>query len=786
MDKQTLEQFESLCIQDEPPACQTMCPLHLESRTFIRLLKEGKTGEARKLLDRHLPLSGLTAYLCEGPCREHCRRAEIDDGIDLPFLERFCVSVAKAPKPMALPGSGKSAAIIGGGLSSLAAAWELAKKGIKVKLFHSGPPGGYLRSLPKEKLPSPVLAEALELLRVVKVDFEEALQAPSLLEQAGQDFDLTYIGLDEPGSSLAALGFSEEEARIDELTLATGREKIFAGPSGGREQDRFIEALEAGRRAAGSISRVFSGASPSAAREGEAVWPTRLYTDLTNAGLAPQVPAADPLSPTGEEALAETERCLQCQCLECVKRCAFMRHYKGYPKKFGREIYNNISTAFGIRHSNTMINSCAQCGLCKEICPNGADLGAFTRTARLEMVQTKHMPVSAHEFALEDLVYSNSPEVAFFRHQPGREKSRWLFFPGCQLPASLPGQTMKAYEHMCSGLEGGIGFMLACCGAPARWSGRPELTAKIAEGLRKAWHEAGKPRLIAACASCKVFFQAELPEIPVISLWDTLAGLPLPQGARNFGQPVAVHDPCAARLAKETQNRVRSILGALGQPYEEPPLAGGLTRCCGYGGLADAANPEVGELYALDRAEDSSAPYLAWCIMCRDRLKSAGKESVHLLDALFPHGSVEEAFQRPAPGISDRREGRLTFRRSILQALWGEIQPEEVMNEDLAFTIAEELAPLMEKRRILRSDVAAVLAGAKDRGAHFHNRETGRSLAALRPRQVTFWVEYAEEADGSFTVYDAYCHRMVAPGVPGDGAESPATQEGYAVTGGRL
>ena len=104
------------------------------------------------------------------------------------------------------------------------------------------------------------------------------------------------------------------------------------------------------------------------------------------------------------------------------------------------------------------------------------------------------------------------------------------------------------------------------------------------------------------------------------------------------------------------------------------------------------------------------------------------------------------------------------------------------LNIDIPGTVLDD----MESRRILVADVTGVLENAKKDGPVFVNPETGRRIANHRPRQVTFWVEYEERQDGSFLVHRAWCHRMEVPGVPGEGAESPASLEGFARTGGRV
>ena len=35
---------------------------------------------------------------------------------------------------------------------------------------------------------------------------------------------------------------------------------------------------------------------------------------------------------TADEARQEARRCIQCECLECVKQCVYLQEYKEYPK----------------------------------------------------------------------------------------------------------------------------------------------------------------------------------------------------------------------------------------------------------------------------------------------------------------------------------------------------------------------------------------------------------------------------------------------------------------------
>ncbi len=775
MDQATLRSFEAKCVQEEPPACQTGCPLHVDARSFIALMAKGKAAEARKVLDRSMPLSGLLGCLCEGPCRVVCRRAEIDEGINMPMLERACLAATNSTKPFPLPGTGKRIAVAGGGLSSLVLAYELAKKGHSLSLYHApGALGGTLRQSGDELLPDTALENALSMLAAMRVEFVEFTAQTfdaAWIEAVLQENLALYIGLDDPALKAENFGLNtgNTPAYVNVATLETANPKVFAGGAHCAVSGRIGEAFD-GKKAALSIERFMQGVAPSSMRDKEGPYPTRLYTNISGIAEQKAVVGANPAAPTMDEAMAEAGRCIQCQCLECVKNCAFLRLYKSYPKKLAREMYNNLAVVQGMRQANTMISSCAECGLCGKICPHDADMGVFCGIAREEMVRAKHMPASFHEFALDDMHYSNDADIFFIRHQPGASASQYVFFPGCQLPASLPAETEALYQHLSEHLTGGVGMWFACCGAPAKWAGRAQLADNTAARMRQSWEEHGKPTIITACASCSAFFREKLGDVPMQSLWEVLNNLPLPPNAKAAPLELALHDPCASRENNAMQSAIRGLLEKLGQPTEELALSGSLTRCCGYGGLSDQVNPQAGNGLACERAADTQNILLCYCIMCRDRIRAVGKPALHALNLLFPQvgafvaASAEESAARPAPGISNRQYTRLIFRQRLLKKLWNELPVRNVDMDKIKIVIADEAAPLLEKRRILHTDIQKVLLHQP--GGQFFNEATGRALSCFKPKNVTFWVEHSLNADGSYTIHNAYCHRMTVPGVP--------------------
>ncbi len=79
--------------------------------------------------------------------------------------------------------------------------------------------------------------------------------------------------------------------------------------------------------------------------------------------------------------------------------------------------------------------------------------------------------------------------------------------------------------------------------------------------------------------------------------------------------------------------------------------------------------------------------------------------------------------------------------------------------EQIRLHIPEEVERLMEHRGIVRENLQKVIHHAETTGEKFINSSIGRSLASLRPKRVTYWVEYSLIGE-DYQVHRAYSHRM--------------------------
>ncbi len=750
MDQKELRELEATCIQEEPPACRAGCPVGVDVRAFVLAVAKSDFDGARAILEKSMPMAELTARLCEAPCEQYCLRKDFGGAISIGGLEKLSIREGRSKsRVMRLPARPKKIAVIGSAPSSLTVAFDLAKKGYPVTVYHLPPgPGAWLRDLPEATLPAALLKAELDRLESLHVTFTqvEALDA-SLL--GAVQADALYVGQDD----VVAPELADRVGAPDPETLAVSTAGWFTGGMDLADSPfRYINCVSHGREAAVSMDRFLQNASLTLSRVFLRGGQTRLFTKTDGVAVAPRVEPADGAGFTPAEAAREAARCLDCQCMECVKHCKYLAEYGGYPKTYTRRIFNNLSIVQGMRQANTFINSCSLCGQCETICPNDFSMADMCLDARRQMVREKRMPPSAHWFALEEMRAAQGEQAALVQHAPDQNSSSAVFFPGCQLSGIRPEQTARLYDCLLE-LEPRTGIWLDCCGAPAHWSGREDEFAAVVRQIETVWNDLGRPVVITACSTCLKMFRDHLPALPAVSAWTILAEKSVCPVASPA--PLALSDPCTSRHDTKTRNAVRSLLEKAGQALAELPMSGELTECCGFGGLMDNANPALARKVAEARVAQSEAPFLTYCAMCRDQLAKTGKPVLHLLDLLFPD-LAHDAAEAPA-SISDRRANRRALKNTVLARHGRDALPRAPW-EDIGLDIGPEVAALLEERRILEEDLRQVLYTA-GRTGHCFRHPDGRRIASAELGEVTFWVEY-EEVGAASRVLTAWSHRM--------------------------
>lgn len=740
LSKEMMDEMISRCVYEQPAYCNAACPLKLDTRAMLKAVTDGDFKKARQIYEKASSFVHILSAGCDAPCQEKCKLSQLGDAIAIKDVEKAIARFSTRGKGGSVfrMKKKKTVAIFGSGLFCLFLSGELEKKAYPVTVFCQEADLERFLAAETDFLSREEFAAQLADLQGMDLQFEFGCNIDkAFFEQQREKFDVLCMS-----EELALKCFPE--AVCSPALMVYDKEKLVMGMKGG-----VLDSAYAAKRAALSVDRLAQNLDPANTRGDEGAIETRLYTSTEGVVNTARTPlGADGYS--REAAMEEAARCIQCHCDECKKGCAFLQHYKKYPALLGREIFNNTQIIMGDHQLNKPMNSCSLCGQCTVTCPNGFDMAEVCHLARQNMVSTDKMPLAPHEFALMDMLFSNS-EAFLCRPQPGYERCKYVFFPGCQAAAIAPETVKAAYLDLCERLDGGVALMLGCCGAICDWAGRYEMYDQTREFIDRELATLGDPIIIAGCPTCKKELSAHAQSEP-LGIWDILCEIGLPEGAKRLERPVALHDSCGARGDGHTQSAIRKLAESLGCELIETEYSGDKSPCCGYGGLTAYANRELAKEMTDKCLERSDAPYISYCMACRDRFARQGRESRHILELIY--GTDAGA----PPDISVKRYNRLSLKNELLRDFWHEETIEMKLDYELNYT--QEALKMMDDRMILKSDVIAVMNDVRQTGEAILDSETGLMIARSRLGNATFWVKFTREGDNSYLVHSAYSHRM--------------------------
>lgn len=770
MDINEIDKYKDKCIQEEPPYCAAACPLHVDVRFLMQNIRQDDYDKAYRMYARKVLFPGIISRVCDEPCKERCIRNKLDDPLAIRLLEKAVVDYAESKDDgrRAVVGKQHRVCVIGGGLSGMSCALDLARRGYPVTLYEkSGRLGGRLRDIDPSVLPPQILDE--EVRRLEDEDVEIILDT-GIKSLDNLDFDAFFIATDSEHGEFAGLRPKGEARPEYKVTLESLQKGVFIVPATNGNKYSTIVAVLQGLQASRSIERYLKNTSLYHGRANELSTDTCLYTNISGEEKKPVIVPSDIRSGyTREEALEEASRCLMCECMECDHNCLYLTNYGSYPKVYIDEfvkMYSMPMVSYGagggrLAHGRKhQLNSCSLCGLCKEVCPTGLDMGQVSHDLRKLLVADGRMPAAFHDFWLRDMESAAGDDSFMIRSQLGITRSKYLFFPGCQLGASDPGYVINTYRYLTERIKDGVGLCLGCCGAPADWSGRSDILEKNIRTFRENWGKHGKPEVILACPTCHKMFKKHLNDVKVKSLWDVFNEQGLPDGyIKGNGAQMALYDPCSSRYLPDVQKSVRNLLGDMGYDIEELRLHGRYAQCCSYGGLISAVNPKLAREIRDDRISASAKDYVTYCPNCRDDFAGNGKPTWHLLDIIFGGQHAGGALKKP-PTRSQRLENRRELKAKILETFWGEkMKSPKQEHDSIKLMLSDDIEKKMDDRYILLNEIKQVIHHAETDGVKFIDKGTGHSIAHLKIGHVTYWVEYAQSGDG-YKVYKTYSHRI--------------------------
>ncbi|MEW6264858.1 MAG: FAD-dependent oxidoreductase [Thermodesulfobacteriota bacterium] len=205
--------------------CRQACPLHMNCQGYVRLLAQGKEGEAVEEIRPFSPFLNILARVCLHPCEAVCERGRLDGPVHIRALKKYLAD--RYPHLLTLPRNfnqetGWRAAVIGSGPAGLMAAHELRARGHQVTVFEKDPePGGLMRyALPSFRLPVREVEKTVEILNRLGVEFKTGVQ----------------VDLED--------GLNELETRFGAVVLALGAGAPVKPEVPGQDLESVVQALD--------------------------------------------------------------------------------------------------------------------------------------------------------------------------------------------------------------------------------------------------------------------------------------------------------------------------------------------------------------------------------------------------------------------------------------------------------------------------------------------------------------------------------------------------------------
>ncbi|ERJ13278.1 FAD-dependent oxidoreductase [Haloplasma contractile] len=185
--------------------CITKCPAHIPVQGYIKLASQGKYTDALELIKKHNPFPAVCGRICPRLCEEDCTRGDIDEAVAIDDIKKFIAEKDLNKDVRFIPSkrhdySDKKIAIIGGGPSGLACAYDLLLDGYDVTVFEKQTKlGGMLTlGIPSYRLEKDVIEAEIAVLKEMGAKFQTGVEVGTDLtiqDLREKDFNAFYIAI---------------------------------------------------------------------------------------------------------------------------------------------------------------------------------------------------------------------------------------------------------------------------------------------------------------------------------------------------------------------------------------------------------------------------------------------------------------------------------------------------------------------------------------------------------------------------------------------------------------
>lgn len=400
--RDALELLLSEHLGDCEAPCQRICPAHLNIPLMLRQIAANDLKAAIRTIKETIALPAVLGRICPAPCENGCRRKEFDQPVSICLQKRFAADIDLASEnpflPEIAPASGQKIAIVGAGPTGLAAAYYLQQLGHACTLFEkNSEPGGALHyAVPIDNLPREVLQAEINIIKKLGAQFQSGIEIGQKinLDELQKKFDAIILAtgqlppekFKEFGLELTPNGF-----KVNKTTFETSQPGIFAGGNAIRKGKMTVTSVGHGHAIAISVNQFLTNQPVIGPRDRFNSILGRLHDEEISEFIknVDQTHRHEPSNGmnhgfTPDEATAEAERCLHCDCRkpESCKLRKYADFYQANQQRFKSTSRKKFEKQ--IQHPEVIYEpgKCIKCGICVQITEKSSEKLGLTFTGR--------------------------------------------------------------------------------------------------------------------------------------------------------------------------------------------------------------------------------------------------------------------------------------------------------------------------------------------------------------------------------------------------------------------
>ncbi|MBR5309802.1 MAG: FAD-dependent oxidoreductase [Oscillospiraceae bacterium] len=210
--------------------CRAVCPLGADIPLVMRLIKNGRSLEALRVIFERNPMPFTVESLCSHPCVNGCSRRFYECPLDIrgenyKAAKNACFDLLDETQLKSRAGA--KIAVVGCGPAGLSTACFLARQGAKVTIFDKEyrPGGSVTKYIPKFRIDDADIEWDATLIQALGIEMELGVEVTSLKELREQGFEKIVLAIGAGkqkhlkfafGKSISALEFLENYKRKPE------------------------------------------------------------------------------------------------------------------------------------------------------------------------------------------------------------------------------------------------------------------------------------------------------------------------------------------------------------------------------------------------------------------------------------------------------------------------------------------------------------------------------------------------------------------------------------------